>query len=30
MEKKNQIKYSIRDSQDTFFVFKNTIGEIEE
>ncbi|XP_050063977.1 uncharacterized protein LOC126552899 [Aphis gossypii] len=28
--KKNQIKYSIRDSQDTFFVFKNTIGEIEE
>jgi len=28
--KKNQIKYSIRDSQETFFVFKNTIGEIEE
>jgi len=28
--KKYQVKYSIRGSQDTFFIFKNTIVEIEE
>lgn len=28
--KKNQIKFSIRDSQDSFTIFKNSVGEIEE
>ncbi|CAI6354025.1 unnamed protein product [Macrosiphum euphorbiae] len=28
--KKNQVKYSIKDSQNSFIVFKNTVSEIED